>query len=219
VWIHQVSHFKDKHKVHTPELIDKNNIKDFIVKNGLKDICLVGWSLGGMISLKLATELKDKIRHLVLIDTTPRFVQSEDFQCAISKNTIEKIHSRIKTDVNATLEWFYKFCFSPNERSRSGFSEILKITGDFVAPVNQDTLLSGLKFLMQTDLRPDLAGIDMPVLIIHGDQDRVCPPDAARFMAGNIKNAKLAIIENAGHVPFITQPENVNALIENFILG
>jgi len=215
--MHQVSYFKDKHSVHTPELIDKNNIKDFIINSGLDDICLVGWSLGGMVSLKLATELKSKIRHLVLIDTTPRFVQSEDFQCAISKDVVEKIYNRIKIDLSGTLGWFYKFCFSPNERSHSGFSEILKIAGDFMAPVEEDTLLNGLKFLMETDLRHDLSGIDVPVLIIHGDQDRVCPSGAAHFMAKNIKNAKLAIIENTGHAPFITQPESVNVLIEEFI--
>jgi len=217
VWLNQASYFKDKHKVHTPELINYNNIKDFILKQESDDICLVGWSLGGIVSLKLAGELKGKIKHLVLISSTPCFVSSADFECAISRDVVEKIYTRMQSDAAGTLHWFYKFCFSPNERSRGGYAEIIKIAGDFMAPVALDTLLGGLKFLMDTDVRAVLGTLDMPVLVIHGAQDRVCPPQAAEFMAKNIKKSTMHIIENAGHAPLLTEPDKVNNLIKKFI--
>jgi pimeloyl-[acyl-carrier protein] methyl ester esterase len=217
VWLHQVSHFKNKHKVTAPRITDYDSIKEFILRQDSGEICLVGWSLGGMVSLKLASELKGKVKSLVLISSTPRFISSEDFACAIPSQVVEKIYNRIKIDLAGTLDWFYKFCFNAHERSHNSFAEISKVAGDFIEPINQDTLLEGLEFLMNTDLRPVLKDIDIPVLVIHGDQDRVCPPAVARFLVENIKNAKMHIIENTGHAPFLTQPDRVNHLIEEFI--
>lgn len=232
VWLHQLEHFRNKYNVYAPELIGygkkmvsvpilfedtAQDLINFISKNKLTDICLVGWSFGGMLSLKIAAGLKDKIRRLVLIDTTPRFVQSGDFGCAVSKEVIEKIYNRIQGDFEGTLRWFYRFCFSPNERSRNEFNEALKLAGDFITPLNEQTLLDGLKVLMKLDIRRILKDITMPALIIHGRQDKICPPQAGEFLKKKLKNARIFLIDGAGHAPFLTQPQTVNALIEDFI--
>lgn len=242
VWLHQVSFFKDKYDVHTPQLLGyggtgqtalcinsadsgpqifectARDIHSFIVNNNLNDVCLVGWSLGGMVSLKLASDLKERISSLILIDTTVCFVQTEDFKFAVPRNIVEKIHSRLKTDFSATLDWFYKFCFSPNERARNEYGELLKLLGDVITPLNEEALMAGLKLLMDMDASYLLNTIAMPVLIIHGRQDKVCPTQAAEFMAGKLKNARISMIDGAGHAPFLTEPLKVNALIEEFIL-
>jgi len=239
-WFNQASFFKKKFNVYTPGLLGygrkdasalgsssdisssdmfanmAGDIKNFINENKLRDICLVGWSLGGMVSLKLAAELKDKINHLVLIGTTPRFVKSEDFKCAVSKELVDKIYNNMKKDFSGTLKWFFRFCFSSNERARNEFGEVLKVLGDVVVPLNQNTLLTGLKMLTDLDITYLLDDVKVPSMIIHGRDDRVCPPEAAQFLAKRL-NAKLNFIEKAGHAPFLTQPGKVNALIENFI--
>lgn len=232
VWLHQLGHFKNKYNVHAPELIGygikmaavpilfedmERDLINFIAKNRLDDICLVGWSFGGMLSLKIAAGLRDKIHRLILIDTTPRFVQSEDFKCAISEEVIEKIYNRIQNDFEGTLRWFYRFCFSPNEKSRNEFNEVLKLAGDFITPLNEQALLGGLRLLMKLDIRRILKDITMPALIIHGRQDKVCPPQAGEFLKKKLKNARICLIDGAGHAPFLTQPQTVNALIGDFI--
>lgn len=218
VWLHQASFFNNKCAVHTPQLEgDGANIKDFIIKNNLNDVCLIGWSLGGMVSLNLASELKDRIKSLVVIGTNARFTQSDDFDYGISKQVLEKIYKRMQNDFQGTLEWFYKFCFSSNERSRNEYSHVIKLLGDFIAPVNSDELLYGLKLLMDFDVRNILAFISAPTLIIQGGQDRVCPVSAAGFLSREIKNSKTEIFNDAGHAPHLTEPDRVNRLIEEFI--
>lgn len=223
VWLHQVSHFKNKCNVYTPELFGRSfnimadNVCDFITKQKLENVCLVGWSLGGMVSLQAASRLKDRIKRLVLIGTTVRFVQAEDYSHAVPREVVEKIHKRMKTDFEGTLRWFYKFCFSPNERSRNEFSEVMKLLGDLIAPFNEDMLLSGLEILMDLDIRHLLDGIDIPSLIIHGSEDKICPPQAAEFLAKRLKNARIRVIDKAGHAPFLTEPAKVNLLIEDFL--
>ena len=218
VWLHQVSFFKDSHNVHTPHLgIDSKSVSDFIIKNKLDDITLVGWSLGGMVSIKLSAELKGRITRLVLIGTNARFTQSADFEHGINRQVVEKIYNRMQKDFQGTLDWFYKFCFSSNERSRNEYSHIIKLLGDFITPLDPATLLKGLELLMDLDVRHHLASISVPTLIIQGGQDRVCPVSASEFLSKNIKGSRVRVFENAGHAPFLTEPENVNKLIEGFI--
>ena len=209
VWLRQASHFNNKCKVHTPRLEgDGAGITDFIIKNKLDDICLVGWSLGGMISMQAAAQLKGKVSRLVLIGAPAQFTQ---------KAVMGKIYNKMEKDFQGTLEWFYKFCFSSNERSRNEFSHIIKLVGDFIEPLDKEEVLTGLKILMEMDVRHILDKITMPALIIQGGQDRVCPPEAAQFLARRLKNAKVKLFETAGHAPFLTHPEEVNLLIEEFI--
>jgi pimeloyl-[acyl-carrier protein] methyl ester esterase len=232
VWIHQVSYFKDTCRVHTPELLGYgnrrpakgdifsqtvNDLADFITANRLENVCLVGWSLGGMVSLKLTATLKDKIDRLVLIGTTARFVQSDDFKDAVPRDIVKRIHERMKNDFEGTLKWFYKFCFSPHERARGEFSEVVKLLGDFITPLNAQTLLSGLELLMELDIRHVLADITAPALIVHGADDRICPPQAADFLRKGLKGSSIRLLKRAGHAPFLTQPTQVNGLIEKFI--
>jgi len=170
-----------------------------------------------MISLKVASELKGRVKELVLIGTNARFVQSDDFEFGVSRAIVQKIHKRMQKDFEGTLEWFYKFCFSLNEHSRNEFSHIMKLVGDFIEPFEKEALLKGLEFLMDFDVRYTLDKISVPTLLIHGGEDRVCPPEATKFLASRIKNVKVEIFPKAGHAPFLTEPDKVNKLIEDFI--
>jgi len=243
VWINQVSFFKDNYNVHTPQLLGYDtaqplatcinsadsglkifectakDIHAFIVEKDLNDVCLVGWSLGGMVSLKLASDLKKRISSLVLIDTTVCFVRTKNFKYGVPINVVEKIFDKMETNFKATLDWFYKFCFSSNEKSRNEYGDILKMLGDVMSPLNEEALKAGLKLLMEMDASYLLADIDMPALIIHGRHDKVCPVEAAEFMARGIKNSRLEIFETSGHAPFLTDHKKVNDLIEGFIAG
>lgn len=71
--------------------------------------------------------------------------------------------------------------------------------------------------------RPDsgllLSKINVPVLILTGDQDQIIAPDKAKAMGGAMKSATLAIVENAGHMPMLEQPEATTTALGNFLAG
>lgn len=69
------------------------------------------------------------------------------------------------------------------------------------------------------DSTPTLAEIDVPVLIIHGADDQIIPVSEAEAMADAIPDAELVIIENAGHLPNLEQPDAYNDALIDFLEG
>ena len=64
--------------------------------------------------------------------------------------------------------------------------------------------------LRDTDLRPDLAKITMPTLIIHGKKDKICSFDLAEQMKAAIKNSHIVAFENSGHSMFLEETKKFN---------
>ncbi len=74
----------------------------------------------------------------------------------------------------------------------------------------------GLAELMGVDLRDALANLTSPVLVAVGDHDRVTPPATAMAMVGELPDARLEIVEGAGHLPMLERHEAVNELLAGF---
>jgi len=71
--------------------------------------------------------------------------------------------------------------------------------------------------LGQTDLAPLLGEIAVPTLVIHGELDKVVPPEIGRFLAEHIPGAQFVLIPDAGHVANQEQPEAFNEAVREFL--
>ncbi|MGA2150913.1 MAG: alpha/beta fold hydrolase, partial [Geobacteraceae bacterium] len=68
-----------------------------------------------------------------------------------------------------------------------------------------------------TDIREKLPAIDRPVLLIHGSADTICPPSVARYLAERLPDARLVMLDGAGHAPFLSRPDEFNAILRKFL--
>jgi pimeloyl-[acyl-carrier protein] methyl ester esterase len=67
-------------------------------------------------------------------------------------------------------------------------------------------LAAGLDMLLYSDMRAQAVALSMPTLVIHGERDRIAPPDAGRWLATHIPHARLALQGKASHAPFLSHP-------------
>ena len=74
-----------------------------------------------------------------------------------------------------------------------------------------------LRWLLTIDLKERLKYINIPTLIVHGENDGVCPLETGLFLHKNIKGSRLEIFRGAGHMPFYTRPAEFNRILEGFI--
>lgn len=192
----------------------------------------VGWSLGGEVLLGLGPEIKKKLMGIVLVGATPCFVAKDDFPHGQSRALTRRMIMDMKSDPGAATSRFLRLNFTEGELERKEVGEFLDryrypgpvecTTGGEGSPPGCYPLLRygevtrALEALYTTDLRGALGDVDVPALVIHGTADSVCPVEAGKYLAENLKDAELKLFEGAGHAPFITEPERFAELVREF---
>jgi len=177
----------------------------------------IGWSLGAQVLMASAIENKMKFRGLILTGATPCFVKKDDFPWAQPKAIVKKIIKDMKKKPYETIKRFYKMNFTEDELKTENVKRFICKYTHNEATFKFDEITTGLGALSKADLRDQLASLDIPVLVIHGGMDQICPVGAAHYLAKKIKRAELIIFKKAGHAPFLTETAEFNKLVKGFI--
>lgn len=176
----------------------------------------IGWSLGGLAALAIALRAPQQVQALVLMAATPRFVQASDWPCAMSATTLAEFANGLHQDFRATLSRFLALQLGHGESERAMLRSLRASLFAHGEP-SPEGLAAGLDILRDTDLRSDLAAIDLPVLIVHGARDRIAPKAAAEAMAAQLPRAELVLVPDAGHAPQLSHWPAVAPLLTRFL--
>jgi pimeloyl-[acyl-carrier protein] methyl ester esterase len=179
------------------------------------DAVWLGWSLGGLIAIKIAEQFPQSVNRLILLASTPAFVKQHDWPYAVDKTVFEKFASDLASDSVATIMRFLSLQVRGTENSRQTLKQLREIV--FAKDVaSKEVLLSGLNLLEKTDLRKLLENLNVPILILGGERDTLVPQAALHELAKRNKNSETSIIDKAGHAPFLSQPEQCAEAITRF---
>lgn len=173
----------------------------------------LGWSLGGLVALAAARAAPQRIAKLVLVATTPKFVQAPDWRHAMPAAQLQQFAAGLSTDYAGTVLRFLSLQVSAEERPTL---RALRATAARTPPTPA-ALTAGLQLLAATDLRTELAHIAQPVLIVQGTRDKLTLPAAAEFLAAELPNARLRLIDGAGHAPFLSHPTLFADIVNEFL--
>lgn len=187
-------------------------VAPYIPRNAI----LVGWSLGGLIALRLAALAAERVARLVVISTTPRFVTAAGWAPAMTPTVLANFGARLRDDFRGTVQDFLALQVRGEEHELAALRELRQRlhAGGMPQPAALDT---GLEILRTADLRAALPAIEQPTLIVAGEHDRVTPPGAARFLDSQMPATTLAIIRRAGHAPFISHAGEFLAVLQDFL--
>ncbi|MGC9771950.1 alpha/beta fold hydrolase [Fervidobacterium islandicum] len=173
---------------------------------GIEQFTLVGHSMGGYISLAIASTIPKRVERLILFDAAYN-VNSEDLQN--SGPPFELTNERqlkfyqLLLDVGLKTYPLFKFVY----RNSLAEGEILN-TEHFDYLFSQNYFLPAEIFLeftkdkaAQKPLRINLESITAKTLIIYGEKDQITPPSIGEYLSKSIKNSKFMLIPNEGHMP------------------
>jgi pimeloyl-[acyl-carrier protein] methyl ester esterase len=181
-----------------------------------KSAAICGWSLGGQVAMRLALDYPQQVDKLVLIGATPRFVNGADWQCGVAAEVFNLFASQVAADYHDTMTRFLGLQAFGGESSRVLMRELRERF--FARPVPDSAVLQdALRILLDTDLRSELAGLQQPTLLIHGNRDTLAPVDASRWMAAHLPHARLRVIEGASHAPFLSHPTTFLSEVLQFL--
>ncbi|MBE5104100.1 alpha/beta hydrolase [Bacillus thuringiensis] len=216
VWTLVLPYFKE----YPVQCIDWRNVKEksefaerIIDVTHDDNVVLVGWSLGALAAVQAYKKIKAK--GIVLIGGTAKFTNTSDYTSGWNSLHVERLKRSLAKRKEDTLKRFYENMFTKDElKENKSFEGIVKhFKGDSI-----QSLQLGLDYLIETDMREGLKEVKVPILLIHGERDAICPLSAARSMVKS-KNVMLKVVSEAGHALCVTNFEYCANEIIQFVEG
>lgn len=159
---------------------------------------LAGHSMGGAIALDFALNYPGRLAGLVLMGTGARL--------RVLPAILEAFAGGKKPDSMA------RFMYRPGAPEA-----VLKAAEEEMESTSPKVYYSDFVACDKFDASSRLGQIDVPTLVMTGEQDALTPLKYGKFLAGGIKNATFEIIEDAGHMLMLEQPGVVNSALERFM--
>ena len=173
---------------------------------------LVGLSMGGMIALDFATRYAAKVATLTLCDSLPGFTHLSDEQRAefIRLRQEPLLAGKEPRDMAPAVA---RSLLGKNPRAGS-YERLV----ESMSALHKHSYLKTIAGTANYGRKLDLESIAAPTHVVVGDEDTLTPPAMSRELARRIPGARLTIIEGAGHLSNIEQPEAFNRAVLDFLI-
>jgi non-heme chloroperoxidase len=186
----------------------------------LRDATLVGHSMGtGEVTRYLAAYGSARVASAVLVSAIPPFLlQTDDNPEGLPRDLFDGFSETAKADTPAWMKGFLDNFYNLDMYGGSLVSEEA-----FQVSLNVATAASAIAAVAciptwLTDFRRDLPKLDVPMLLVHGDADRILPfPNTGKRLPGLIDGLELVVIEGGPHAIAWTHADQVNDALLRFI--
>ena len=153
---------------------------------------LLGWSLGGLLSTYIASQIE--ISKLILVAATPCLINNENWNYGISSEVFDQFAINLKNDSTKSLKRFV----SLQSKDKSQLQELYKSIQKY--PASHSALNTGLEIIINSDLRDIYKDIAVPKTTILGSLDTLVPVKIKEWYEA--VGSQTSIIRS-GHLPFI----------------
>jgi pimeloyl-ACP methyl ester carboxylesterase len=182
-------------------------IEEYLAAERLVRPVLLGSSFGGAVSATVALRGKVELGALVLAGPVLSRRQIP-FATTLFVDVLEAPDplARLVSPLAAHVMGGFGL-------DREGRDELVREARHFTG----HELKRRLQALLRLDLLPQLARLELPVLVVHGSRDLLVPCRASRKAAALVPGARFEVLKGAGHVPYLSHAAPFNALVGAFL--
>ena len=178
---------------------------------GLDRVVLGGLSLGGYVALAFVRRHAGRVSGLVLLDTkaTADGDQARDDRLKMAERVLAEGNGFVAEAMLPKLL---------GETSREHRPEVVEKVGSMIREQTPEAIAGAQRGMAARSATTDLlASIAVPTLVVTGEEDTVTGPEAGRDLAAGIPGARFLLVEEAGHLVNLEQPEIVNEALLDFL--
>lgn len=179
----------------------------------IEDAIGVGWSLGATVLWHvLGGGASGRFAGSVAVDMTPRVRNGDGWALGLSPDLVEARTRAIAADFPSFASAAGRAIFSrPAE-----MGDLPTWSGDQFARSDARAIAAAWASLAGDDLRPRLAAIRQPTLIVHGADSHLYDEETARYLAATIPRARAVRFDRSGHSPHMEEPDRFNRTLRDF---
>jgi len=196
------------------------DLRQLITHLKLRDFTLVGFSMGGGEVARYIGKYgsKDLSKAVIIGGVPPYLLKTDDNPEGVDAAVFEGIQKAVAADRYAFFTEFFKNFYNTDVHLGKRVSEQAIQASWNTAAISSAIASYACVPTWHEDFRQDLAKIDVPTLVIHGDADRIVPFAAAgRRTAKLVKGAELVVIKDGPHNVAWTHADEVNTALVNFL--
>ena len=170
-----------------------------------------GLSMGGYVALEFYRRYPEHVAGFILTATRAG-ADSEEGKV----NRDRMIETAVNHGVTAVNKAMLPNLFAPDNYEED--EELVTYVREMMDKTSVEGMVGALAAMRdRPDSTPTLEEIDVPVLIIHGEQDKLIPLSEAEAMVEAIPDAELVVLENSGHLPNLEEPDVFNEAVIEFL--
>ena len=201
------------------------DVAQIIHRLDLKNLTIVGWSMGAMVAWSLLQDpsIRKRIDALVTIDMSPRIANDDNWQLGLSDGrrlrTTLRAAKAMRDDWASMVHRFVPRIFAPsaNDNVRTAHQKHIHDIVRSATRLDPDKLSHLWESMAVADYRDFTKKIDVPWLVIHGAQSQLYKTETGEHLVTHAPNAELVIIPDAGHAPHLEHPARFNATLAHFV--
>ena len=182
-----------------------------VLKKAPKKFSLLGHSMGGIVAMEIYSQEPNRIEKLILMDTNPKAELDE---------VKLRREPQIKDVREGKLLEVMRDEMKPNYLAESdNKSSVLEVCMDMALSLGPDVFINqSIALQKRADQLNTIQSINIPVLIMCGSEDKLCPVERHEMMHNMISNSDLKIINNAGHMPTLEQPRETTEVLKEWLM-
>ena len=193
------------------------DVKEFIDGEGLSDVLLIGWSMGGCVAMSYYEQFGAyALRGLGIVDVSPKLWPEEDWPLGegtpFSREEVGGWSDAWEANRRSMGEHIFTIGFKHVERHAAIREELIEDTMRTDPQTGMVTLLDAFR----CDYRPVLPTIEVPVLLLYGAASTSAPKYVRDYLEQVIPDATLVVFEESGHCMMIEETAKFNGAIDEF---
>lgn len=196
------------------------DLHKLLTKLDLRDAALVGFSMGGgEVARYFGKYGSERVKKAVFISAIPPFLlKAQDNPSGVDGSVFDKIKAGIVADRPAFLTAFFADFYNADVLVGKLVSDqVLQLSWNIASGASPKGTLDCVSAWL-TDFRNDLARIDVPTLVVHGDSDRIVPVEVSgRRTHDFVKGSRLVVIKGGPHGINWTHAEQLNKELLDFL--
>ncbi len=209
----QIAAFSTQRAVHVAPIGGHDSVAGIaaeVLQNAPPRFALMGLSMGGIVAMEILRQAPQRVARIALLDTNPKAEHPD-----VAAGRDPQIAKVMSGELIAVMRDEMKPNYLTDGPTRSAILDLCMAMARDLGP---DVFVRQSRALQQRpDQQDTLRDCTVPALILCGRDDALCPVHRHTLMQALIPHSELYIVDNAGHLPTLEQPQETTAILQRWL--